>query len=72
MHRYCNKQRVAAVYKTNGWVSVNVNSPVAISLIVQQSYGLGVEAVKLRSILDLDLALWYRLPCGSREKSMTG
>jgi hypothetical protein len=34
------------VYKTNGGVCGQCNSPVAKLLIVQQSYGLGVEAVK--------------------------
>ena len=39
-----------------------------IWLDVQEPYGLGLEAV--RSLLDLDLALRYRLPCGSRENSL--
>ena len=34
------------MYKTNGRGGVNVNSPVAILLIVQQFYGLGIEVGK--------------------------
>ena len=45
MKRLCidNKQRVAAVYKTEG---VNVNSPVEIVFIVRQSNGLEVDTVE--------------------------
>ena len=42
---------------------------VAILLDVQESYGLGVEPI-YRILSDLDLALWYSLPCGSRENSL--